>query len=401
MIKFMNLALGFLVGNQEEGDSVESCSGGLLGKEINGKKVFTYNIPILGFSICSFVSEFQIVVDAIDQLVNECTDCTDSDSPKSTFTLLETKLMVLLQNTVGGTPSVVFTPASEDTRSSLELDISLEWSLPDALELNIDLAGILESMDLDDDVKNFIKGFVNVEGGNIELMGTVSFSLGLGLEYNKVVSFAVYYLSFFFFFYYFVTLTTQSNHGMSLRQTETIVPYLKGTTGFSVIFLADANAIFQALIGPLSATVELKATIDYYGDPLSFSIGLDPSINYYISDSNDISRSGFQRKQNISDLRDEVVVALAGRVEAEINAELLQGLGSAFLKIQISDLNTLFQKRPSGVALYYRVSSVSIPSIIDILLLDPYSIVTTVDKLFKSVNDMTLGRNGIVSKRIL
>ena len=152
------------------------------------------------------------------------------------------------------------------------------------------------------------------------------------------------------------------------------------------------------MIGPLSASVELKATIDHYGDPLSFSIGLDPSTNYYISDSNDISRSGFQRKQNITSLNEEVVVALAGQVEAEINAELFEGLGGAFLKIQISDLNTLFQKKPSGVALYYRVSTVSIPSIIDILLLDPYSIVTTVDKLFKSVNDMTLGRNGIVRK---
>ena len=187
----MNLALGFLVGNQEEGHSVESCSGGLLGKEINGKKVFTYNIPILGFSICDFMSELRIVVDAIDQLVNDCTECEDPDSPKSTFTLLETKLTSKLQDAVGGTPSVIFTPTSEDTRSSLELDVTLEWSLPEALELNIDLASIFENMDLDDDVKNFIKGFVNVEGGNIELLGTLSFSLGLGFEYNKVVSFVV------------------------------------------------------------------------------------------------------------------------------------------------------------------------------------------------------------------
>ena len=155
------------------------------------------------------------------------------------------------------------------------------------------------------------------------------------------------------------------------------------------------------MVGPLSADVDLKAKIDYYGQPLSMSIGLDRSTNYYISgirDVNDSKRSGFQRKESIDAVEDEIVVALVGRVEAEITAEFLQGLGSAFLKIQISDLNTLFQRKPSGVALYYKVSSVKIPSIIDILLLDPYSIVTTVDSLFKSVNDMTLGRQGIVRK---
>ena len=188
VVKFMDIALGFLVGNREKGDSVESCSGGLLGKEINGKKVFTYNIPILGFSICDFVRELQIVVDAIDQLVNDCTECTDSDSPKSTFTLLETKLNSLLQDAVGGSPSVVFTPASDASYSSLEIDITLEWSLPEAFELNIDLASILEGMDLDEDLKNFVKGFIAFEGGVVELVGAVSFGLGVGLEYNKVVS---------------------------------------------------------------------------------------------------------------------------------------------------------------------------------------------------------------------
>ena len=104
--------------------------------------------------------------------------------------------------------------------------------------------------------------------------------------------------------------------------------------------------------------------------------------------------------QNISDLKEEITVAIAGRIEAEIKAEFAQGLGDAFLRIQINDLNAMLQSNPSGVALYYKVSVIEIPSIMDILLLDPYSIVTTVDTLLKSVNDITLGRDGIVSKEI-
>lgn len=34
-VKLLKLALEFLVGNEEDGDTVESCSGGLLGKEVS------------------------------------------------------------------------------------------------------------------------------------------------------------------------------------------------------------------------------------------------------------------------------------------------------------------------------------------------------------------------------
>ena len=180
----MQLALGFLVGDRENGDTIESCSGGLLGTEIFGEQIFTYNIPILGFSICEFASEIQILVDAIDQLVEN----SDPDAPTSTFSVLETKLNSLLQDAVGGSPNLVFTPSSDNIRSSLDIDLTLQWSLPDALQLNIDLASILEGMDLDEDLKNFVKGFVAFEGGLTELVGEISFHLGVGLEYNKLVS---------------------------------------------------------------------------------------------------------------------------------------------------------------------------------------------------------------------
>ena len=104
IIKFMNLVLEFLIGDRDAGDSVETCSGGLLGKSIFGVNVFTYKIPIVGFSVCEFAGFLQILVDAIDQLVNDCIECEDPNAPSSSFTLLESKLNLLLQDTVGGTP---------------------------------------------------------------------------------------------------------------------------------------------------------------------------------------------------------------------------------------------------------------------------------------------------------
>lgn len=102
---------------------------------------------------CEFAGFLQIVVDAIDQIVNDCSECDDPDGPKSTFTVLETKLTSLLQDAVGGTPSVDFTPSSDDIRSSLDVDLTLSWSFLEATQLKLDLEAILEGLDLDEDIK--------------------------------------------------------------------------------------------------------------------------------------------------------------------------------------------------------------------------------------------------------
>ena len=82
---------------------------------------------------------------------------------------------------------------------------------------------------------------------------------------------------------------------------------------------------------------------------------------------------------------------------AEIEAEIFGGLGNAFMKIQISDINNVVKQKPGAVAIYYKVSVVEIPSFLDILLLDPTAIIDAVDGLFKSFNELTLGRQGIVT----
>ena len=95
VINLLQQALELLVGS-EEADTVESCSGGLLGVDI-----FTTKIPVVAVSACDFAGVLKIVVDAVDTLVNECSGCADSSGTSSsddlTFQALETKLTNLLQ----------------------------------------------------------------------------------------------------------------------------------------------------------------------------------------------------------------------------------------------------------------------------------------------------------------
>jgi len=170
-------------------------------------------------------------------------------------------------------------------------------------------------MDLDENLQNFAKGMVAFEGsGGTEISGSISLSLGVGLEW--------------------------------IKQTRTFNSYIRGITGVTLEFSANANATFQASIGALSATVAVDATIDNYGKPLSISVGLNPRVNYYISTDRRLSRSGFQRVASIGALANEISVAIKGQVIAEIEAEFLGGLGDAFMRIQISDINNVIQRKP-------------------------------------------------------
>jgi hypothetical protein len=108
-------------------------------------------------SACEFAGYLQVLVNAIDQIVNDCSECEDSTGPKSSFNVLETKLSALLKDGIGGSPSVSFTPSSDEYRSSLEMDLTLSWTFLQASQLKIDLAAILEGLDLDSDIKLFAK----------------------------------------------------------------------------------------------------------------------------------------------------------------------------------------------------------------------------------------------------
>jgi len=97
VVNLLKQALVMLVGS-EDGDTVESCSGGLLGGE-----VFTMKIPVVGVSACNFAGVLQILVDTVDKLSSECSSCTnntDSSGTDPTFQALEVKLQNLLQGMI-------------------------------------------------------------------------------------------------------------------------------------------------------------------------------------------------------------------------------------------------------------------------------------------------------------
>lgn len=100
IVGVLDLLLEFLVGD-EEGDTVESCSGGLLGKEVLGTNVFVKKLPVVGVSACDSAGYLKVLVDAIDELVNECSsdsnDGADAEECDGTFQSLEKKLEVLLE----------------------------------------------------------------------------------------------------------------------------------------------------------------------------------------------------------------------------------------------------------------------------------------------------------------
>ena len=82
VIRLLQQALGLLVG-EDENDTVESCSGGLLGKEIGGTNVFTKKIPVVGISACDTAGFLQVIVDAVDTLVNDCPEPKDPDNDQT------------------------------------------------------------------------------------------------------------------------------------------------------------------------------------------------------------------------------------------------------------------------------------------------------------------------------
>lgn len=69
------------------------------------------------------------------------------------------------------------------------------------------------------------------------------------------------------------------------------------------------------------------------------------------------------------------------------------------MQFSISDINNLIQQKPGAFAVFYEVTfELSIPSFIDILLMDPEGIVNAVDGIFKEAEELSLGRNGVVTK---
>ena len=244
------------------------------------------------------------------------------------------------QDGVGGLPSVNIVTSSNPTRSNLELDIALKWSIHEALSLGIDLEEILAGVDSSGEISQFVKGLVTFDGGALtEIDGSISFTLGVGLEYSRE------------------------------RKTK-IVPYIKGNTGLVLKFSLETVFQFACTIGPFGADVTGNVIVDNLGKDLSISFGLNENLNYYFSSNTTIARDGFVTVPTIGNLIDQFKVAIAGRVEGQLSAKLrVPRPMSAYAHIRfgISDINLLLdpKKRNSAFAIFYEVEvSLDIPSFI-------------------------------------
>lgn len=249
-------ALGFLIG-EEEGDTVESCSGGLLGKELFDQNIFTYKIPVVEISACDSAGFLKVVVDAVDKLGSDSEDAAESSG---SFQALEKKLESLLQGTcsflifdqslffgqikkshsffmpdittdgVGGQPNVELVTKSDDIRSELEFEITLFWSFEDARNLQIDLGAIFDGLELDEDIQKFVKGILSFEGTAVtNVDGSLAFTL-VSLErlsFMSVVHVPPALIVFAFLFPKGIGLEY-------VKETRKILPFIKGTTGNEV-----------------------------------------------------------------------------------------------------------------------------------------------------------------------
>lgn len=293
---------------------------------------------------------------------------------------------------VGGTPDVQLVTKSDNIRSELEFEITLAWSFQDARDLQIDLDAIFDGLDLDEDIATFVKGILAFEGSAVtDVGGSLSFTLGIGLEYVK--------------------------------STKKILPYIKGTTGLELGFAAEAVAEFEATIGPFSADIDVSLEINNFGEPVVIKFGLDSSLNYYLRDqassqtsttatgsrrrlqttgTSSIERIGFANILSVSALKDAVGVSFAGGLKGSVKASLVgvPGEAGAFIELFLPDINCILQQKPSCISIFFETNLIGfdIPSFLDILLMDPRGIIEAVDGLLQFVEDLTIGTKGVVTK---
>lgn len=100
-------------------------------------------------------------------------------------------------------------------------------------------------------------------------------------------------------------------------------------------------------------------------------------------------------------LVDELDVAIAGRIAGSVEAEFLgvPGEANALINCSISDINSLIQGNPGAISVYYEVNvELVIPSFISILLMDPQGIIDAVDSVFQQAEEMSLGKNGEITR---
>ncbi len=313
-----------------------------------------------------------MVVDAVQELIDETS--TSGNKTTTTFSSLEVKLETLLQDGVGGTPSVNITTTSDSIRSELTVELTLEWAFTQTETFVLDMSEYFSEEDIADNpgLDFFANALLPGSGeGQFGIEAALVFTMGVGLEY--------------------------------VSSTGTINPFVIGTTGFKLQLAAAGALDYECSVGAFQGGVDVEFSFDDgAGGSMELSVGLDENLNYYLADpgAESSNRDGFKTVSGISGLVSEVEAVFLGQAIANLTAGLsLLGL-SIEVDAAISDLQEFFLGNTSVLSVDFTPSfpSFEVPSLLDILLAEPQGIIDALDDVFETAEEASVGENGIVTR---
>lgn len=239
------------------------------------------------------------------------------------------------------------TSTSNEIRSDLTVEIELYWNFSYSETLGLDMSSFFTEEEIESNagLNFFANALLPGEGsGTIGVDGSLTFNLGVGLEY--------------------------------VNETGEVNSYILGTTGFLAELESTGQLDYEAAVGVFQGTIEAG-----FDMPLSLSVGLDDDLNYYLGDPGIVSdtREGFTNVSGISGLVDEIAVEFGGSATANISVGLsLLGL-SLDVDFALTDLDAFFRNSSDNssfsVTFKFDPPSFTVPTLLDILLAEPQGII--------------------------
>ncbi len=329
-------------------------------------------MKVLGISVCSTASFLQVLVDAVQELIDETT--TSDNKTTTTFSALEVKLETLLQDSVGGTPSVNITTTSDEIRSELTVELTLEWAFTRTETFVLDMSEYFSEEDIAGNagLDFFANSLLPGSGeGQFGIEAGLVFTMGVGLEY--------------------------------VSATKKVNPFVIGTTGFKLQLAAAGALDYECSIGAFQGSVDAQFSFgDGDGGPMELSVGLNESLNYYLANPGPESsdRDGFTTVSGISGLVSEVEAIFSGQAVANVTAGLSLLRLSVDVDAAISDLQAFFLGDTSVLSVEFTptLPSFEVPSLLDILLAEPQGIIDALDDVFETAEEASVGENGIITR---
>jgi len=372
----LDILIGPSSSDQTSTDALRSCSGGVLGSEINGVRIFQYKIPGIDMTLCDIAQHLIPLVEGIEQIEQE-----HEEGQCATLTYIEEKITNLLTSTVGGTPDVSLTPSENEVHTNLDLTITLNYIQSRSAIANIDLEEYLASSNLDEStaatVALFTSGLEPIgSGAEIEVDTDLTLHLAIGIEYEK--------------------------------NDRTTSLYMKDNTGIVATFLSDASFGFQAQIGALEGTVEGTAKVGEPNSPLTFTAGFSDAVGE--SENNQATKMYLSgpNARTIASILNDATYDFTGSLDLFLDAQM----GEIFFPITeeysppglevtsaVDMRKLLFGEEDafSNTVIATGSFSPELPSLFDILIMNPEGVIQTIDQIFERVETATVGEEGIIT----